>query len=93
MKVRPQRSEQVIRWSLIYLWSVPLLMLIVHLLDWRHGDPGWLAVLAYAAPVMLLLEPFSGFGLKTSGLFYLAAITIISAAFLWMTWKRSELTR
>jgi len=66
-------------------------MMIVHLLDWQYdGDAGWWVAMAYASPVMLLFEPFSGLGLKTLGLIYLAVLVIASAAYLWMRHKRAN---
>jgi len=55
------RPSKAIRWLLLYLWSVPLALLLSQLLNWQYdGGIGWWLVAAYTFPVLLLSEPFSG---------------------------------
>ncbi len=58
---RALAPSRTIRWLLLYLWSVPLALLLSDLLNWQYdGGIGWWLVAGYTFPVLMLSEPFSG---------------------------------
>ena len=56
------KRNTLLRWVLVYLWSVPAVMLLGRTMNWQYdGDIGFWIVLAYTAPVLYLLLPLLAF--------------------------------
>jgi FtsH-binding integral membrane protein len=56
------KRNTLLRWVLVYLWSVPAVMLLGRTMNWQYdGDIGFWIVLAYTAPVLYLLSPLLAF--------------------------------
>ena len=57
------RLERALKWLLFYFWSVVPVALLIELSGLEYdGGLGlvWFLAMAYASPVVLLAEPFSG---------------------------------
>ncbi|RJF91067.1 hypothetical protein D3876_13055 [Sphingomonas cavernae] len=78
-----RRFGTIFPWLLVYLWSIPLALLLSDVLNWQYdGDLGWWVVIAYTAPVLFLAEPFGNtIPLNVLAIGYLLALCVVSWLF------------
>jgi hypothetical protein len=76
------RLDRGVRWLLIYLWSVPSVIWLADLMNWRYdGDIAWWLATIWISPVLFIGE-FTGLALTALAIPFLLILALITLLFL-----------